>query len=98
MDKGSSETPDYRSRYVGKEFNGEQAATSDLHAATPPLEALKLLVSTCATEQGCGTHLMLSDVKRACFHAPAKCELYVELPDQDPGNAWVNGFERQVAC
>ena len=62
--KGRSETPDYRSRYVGKEFNRGQAATSDLYAATPPHEALKLLVSTGATEQGCDTRLMLSDVKR----------------------------------
>ena len=87
VNKGSSETPDYRSRYVGKEFNRGQAASSDLYAATPPLEALKLLVSTCATEQGRETHLMLSDVKRAYFHAPATRELYVELPDEDPGKA-----------
>ena len=53
-----------------------------------PLEALKLLVSTCATEQGSGTHLLLSDVKRAYFHAPPTRELYVELPEEpeeDPG-------------
>ena len=81
VNKGSSETPDYRSRYVGKEFNRGQVATPDLFAATPPLEALKLLVSTCATEKGRGTHLMLSDVKRTHFHAPATRELYVELPD-----------------
>ena len=85
--KGSCEIPDYRSRYVGKEFNRGHAATSDLYAATPPLEALKLLVSSCATEQACETHLMLSDVKRAYFHAPAVRELYVELPDEDPGKA-----------
>ena len=30
---------------------------------------------------------MLSDVKRAYFHAPAVRELYVELPDEDPGKA-----------
>jgi hypothetical protein len=65
VNKGSSEIPDYRSRYVGKELNRGQAGTSDLYAATPPLEALKLLVSSCATEQGRETYLMLSDVKRA---------------------------------
>ena len=27
---------------------------------------------------------MLSDVKRAYFHAKASCELYVELPHEDP--------------
>ena len=87
VNKGSSETPDYRSRYVGKEFNRGQAASSDLYAATPPLEALKLPVSTCSTEQGRETYLMLSDVKRANFHAPATRELYVKLPDEDPGEA-----------
>ena len=87
VNKGSSEIPDYRSRYVGKEFNRGQAATSDLCAATPPLEVLKLLVSTCAMEQRRETHLMLSDVGRAYFHAPATRELYVELPDEDPGKA-----------
>ena len=64
MNKGSSEIPDYRSRYVGKESDRGQAATSDLYAATPTLETLKLLVSTCATEQDCETTLMLSAVKR----------------------------------
>ena len=68
VNKGSSEISDYRSRYVGKELNRGQAATLDLYAATPPLEALKLLVSTCATEQVCQMHLMLSDVKGAYFH------------------------------
>ena len=32
-------------------------------------------------------HLMLSYVMRAYFHAPATRELYVELPDEDPGKA-----------
>ena len=29
-------------------------------------------------------HIMLSDVKRAYFHAAAKRELYVEIPQEDP--------------
>ena len=87
VNKGSSEVPDYRSRYVGKAFNRGQAATPDLYAATLPLEALKLLVSTCATEQGRATHFMLSDAKRAYFRAPATRELCVELSDEDPGEA-----------
>ena len=87
VNKGDSTSPDYRSRYVGKEFNHGQAASSDLYAATPPLEALKILVSDAATDRGRETHLMLSDVKRAYFHAPATRELYVELPDEDPGKA-----------
>ena len=87
VNKGSSEIPEYRSRYVGKEFNRGHAATSDLYAATPNFEALKLLVSTCGPEPGRETHLMLSDVKRAYFHAPATRELYIERPDEGPGKA-----------
>ena len=87
VNKGDSSVPDYRSRYVGKEFNRGQAATADLYAATPPLEALKILISSAASDTTRETHLMLSDVKRAYFHAPATRELYVELPVEDPGHA-----------
>ena len=65
--KGDSIKPDYRSRFVGKEFNtGVDAA---LYAATPPLEALKLLVSHAASNRASKLHMMFSDVKRAYFNA-----------------------------
>ena len=82
VNKGDSQNPDYRSRFVGKEFN--TGVDSSLFAATPPLEALKLLLGSAATGEGRETHLMLSDVKRAYFHAPATRELYVEVPREDP--------------
>ena len=47
VNKGDSKSPDYRSRYVGKEFN--TGVDASLYAATPPLEALKLLISTAAS-------------------------------------------------
>ena len=50
VNKSSSEVSDDRSRYVGKEFNRGQVATSDLYAAASPLEALKFPVSICGTE------------------------------------------------
>ena len=40
VNKGNSISPDYRSRFVGQEFN--TGVDSTLYAATPPLEALKL--------------------------------------------------------
>ena len=41
INKGDEESPDYRSRLVGKELNvGSDPA---LYAATPPLEALRLI-------------------------------------------------------
>ena len=88
VNKGDSVNPDYRSRFVGKEFN--TGVDSTLYAATPPLEALKLLISTAASKRHGGVHMMFSDVKRAYFHAPATRELYVEVPKEDPN--WQPGF------
>ena len=83
INKGDEESPDYRSRMVGKEFNvGSDPA---LYAATPPLEALRLIVSRAATtRRGSGKmKVMINDVKRAYFHARATRDVYVELPDED---------------
>ena len=63
----------------------------DLFAATPPLEAKKLLLSMLVTE-GIGYHgnnrrgcnkLEFIDVKRAYFHARARGLVYVKLPEED---------------
>ena len=81
--KGDTAKPDYRARFVGKEFN--TGVDASLYAATPPLEALKLLIAHAASRRDQGVHVMLSDVKRAYFHALAKRELYVELPVEDAG-------------
>jgi hypothetical protein len=81
--KGDSSCPDYRARFVAKEYNVGVDPT--LYAATPPLEALKLLLAQAAGQRERGTHVMLSDVKRAYFNAKAQRELYVELPPEDVG-------------
>ena len=77
--KGYIARPDYRARFVGKECNAGVDAT--LYAATPPLEALKLLIGHAASHIDGGAHIMLSDVERAYFHALAKRDVYVVLPD-----------------
>ena len=41
--------PEYRSRLVAKDFKLDKR--NDLFAATPPLEALKILISLCMTER-----------------------------------------------
>ena len=53
-------------------------------AATPPLEALRLLVSEVATvdEETGETVMMINDVARAFFEAPATRELCLEIPDE----------------
>ena len=77
MNKGDDENPVYRIRMVGKEFIDK--AIVGLFAATPPFEALRLLLSWAATAEGKGTR---SDVSRAFFEAPARRDVCVELPEE----------------
>ena len=64
INKGDARRPNYRSRLVGKEFN--TYADDSLYAATPPLEALRLIVSKAATSDK-RRHIMINDVRRAYF-------------------------------
>ena len=73
-DKGTR----YRSRWVAKQFKGSD--TGDWFAATPPIQALRALLSDVACGQGKG--LMVCDVSRAFFYAPVQRELCVELCDE----------------
>ena len=57
VNKGDSQNPDYRSRFVGKEFN--TGVDSSLFAATPFLEALKNFISTAASDGTRSTNIML---------------------------------------
>ena len=75
----------YRSRLVGKEFNNE--AMDGIFAGTPPLEALRCIIhEAAAIRDNNDTHLkviMINDVARAFFEAPAVKQVCVELPDED---------------
>ena len=75
INKGDRLKPNYRSRLVAKEFN--TSADPDLHAATPPGECLRLLLSQLASSRASGTSLMYADVSRAYFYAPAERVVYV---------------------
>ena len=79
VNKGDSEAPNVRSRIVAKDFKMD--ARPDFFAATPPLEYLMYLVSRCASSQlgRNKTKLMVQDVKKAYFCAPATRDVYVEL-------------------
>ena len=48
VNKGDDQNPDYRSRLVAQEINDHKR--EDLFAATPPLEAKKMLMSLAVTE------------------------------------------------
>ena len=90
INKGDKVNPDYRSRLVAQEVKLDKC--QDLFAGTPPLEAKKILMSLATTQGigfGSGPHLKLDfiDVSRAYFHAAARRDVYVKLPqeDQEPG-------------
>ena len=63
-----------------------------LFAATPSLEPLRLLLGRAATvdggplstvdKTGSGKSILIADVSRAFFEAPAKRDLCVELPEE----------------
>ncbi len=82
INKGDEDTPNYRSRLVAKQFN--DCAGEGLFASTPPLEALRFLISEAATvrgEEGWEDKvIMVNDVARAFFDAPMRRDICVELP------------------
>ena len=89
VNKGDDQNVEYRSRLVAQELNTHKR--QDLFAATPPLEAKKLLMSLATTEgigfqAGCkskGFKLDFIDVRRAYFHAKARRTVFIKLPPED---------------
>ena len=83
--KGDKEQPNYRSRLVGGEYN--EGNDGSLSASTPPLEALRLVVSHAATidgsQKGERRELMINDVRRAYFDAQQQRNLLIYLPKED---------------
>ena len=70
---------------MGKEFNNFQM--DGLFAGTPPLEAFRFLVHEAGTvreKEPMGSKvLMINDVARAFFEAPAIRDICVEIPTED---------------
>ena len=86
INKGDEANPVYRSRLVAKEFREGENDEENLFAGTPPLEALKLLISDAATvEKGQldDKVVLIADVSRAFFEAKAKRKVCVELVEED---------------
>lgn len=75
---------------MGKEFNTYNDIA--LYAATPPLEALRIILSLGVTK---GYDIMTNDVSRAYFYAPVQegQYIYVKLPEEDrlPGEEQMCG-------
>ena len=81
--KGTSECPNIRSRWVAKEYN--TGPRPDLFSATSPLEGVKLVISEAASSNQKGTVLLVIDVRRAYFYAKARRRVYIELPEGNGG-------------
>ena len=88
--------PDDRSRLVGKE--SKRGTDNALYAATPPLEGLETIVSYAGTIDRDDNHndndhnphkptpdkqIMINDVRRAHVYAPARRDVYIEIPAED---------------
>ena len=88
VNNGDFVNPRIRCRLVDKEF--KTGPDDALHASTPPLEALRVLLSRAATvdEGGETREMIINDVSRAYFYAKAIRPVYVKLPDEDrvPGD------------
>ena len=81
--KGDSQHPQIRCRYVA----AESAHANDLafYASTPPLEAIRVLVSQMATKKTCnGKPLALSfaDATKAYFNATPQRDIFVRAPPE----------------
>ena len=74
--KGDRNRPDYRSRLVATQYR--QARGDDLYATTPPIEALRMVVSS-ATTGNREKAIMHIDVSRAYVYADCEKDVYVEL-------------------
>ena len=69
-----------RSRMCAREFKSDDRP--DLYAGTPPLEALKALLSIAANHKETFS-IMHIDVSRAYFHAKAQRPVLIRLPVED---------------
>ena len=79
--KGTDDKPMIRSRLVAKEI--KVSDKPELFAATPPLEAVKMVISEAADKSGKEKCLMHNDVSRAYFHAEAVRDVFVEIIEED---------------
>lgn len=81
--KGDASRPNYRSRLVGRDFN--EYKDDALYASTPPLEAMRVILSDAATVDDDTNinnnrlEVMINDMSRAYFHAPATRTLFMKL-------------------
>ena len=96
-----------RSRLVARDFKGDDRGRDDLFAATPPLEAIRMLISRAATNTPSRVRrkLMFIDAKRAHLNPRCSEDVYIELPPEagePPGvcgklEYWLYGFRKAAS-
>ena len=105
MNKGDEENPDYRSRLVAMEF--KRGVNTEWFSGTPPLEALRALCSSWASQEvegrikhgqggkpGEDICMIVLDVRKAHLCAPAARDVFVELPKEEgEGAEWCGKLE-----
>jgi len=90
INKGDDSRPEYRSRLVTQETKRVSTIAVDdlaaVFAATPPLEALRALLSMAMSQSAKGAErpvLMFLDVSRAHLHSDLHRDVYVAAPPED---------------
>jgi hypothetical protein len=92
VNKGDEKRPLIRSRFVVKEIATYKS--DDFFAATPPLEALRLLLSMAASS-GHDIKVEVLDARKAHLHAFAERTVFVKLPPEVDEPGWC---ARLVRC
>ena len=84
VNKGDFANPRIRCMLVGNEFR--TGPDDALYASTPPLEALRVVLSRAATVDAIGSEreIIVNDVSRFYFFAKMRRPLYIEIPSEDP--------------
>ena len=84
--KGDTQTPNYRSRLVAKEFN--TGVCPEFYAAALPSECLRLMLILLASGRRQGMGLMCRREPLRIFYAKAERPVYVKPLDEDiePGD------------
>ncbi len=80
MNKGDATNPLIRSRFVVKEIATYKS--DDFFAATPPLEAFRLLLSLAASDPG-DIKIEVLDARKAHLHAFADRTVFTQLPPEE---------------
>ncbi len=97
-----------RCRLVARDFKGRDTGRDDLFAATPPLEAKRMLLSRAATITvgSCSRKLLFIDAKKAHLNPRCREDVFIELPEEcgaGPGicgklDYWLYGFRKAAVA